>query len=290
MDIKSITSKFEESLKQQNKSLYTIIAYKTDIDQYLNFCFKIRGKNINEVTAEDIKAFIEDLKNKGYTMKSISRKLNSIRTFSKYALHQKIINDNPSLSITHPKIENKLPRVLSTQEYRALRDVCREDKRLYCIFELLLQTGIKIGELCRLELDDIIYDSKGKIFALRIKKYESNIERDIHLNQVAIKAIEEYLKIRPTNTTNKNIFLTKKGNPILIRNVRFYLEKAFKKAGIKDATVNDIRNTFIAHHLSKGANILIISRMVGHKRVSTTERYAELLGIDLNKLYKLDPL
>lgn len=284
-----IIKSFENKLKSDNKSIYTIIAYKKDIEQYLEFCKEVRKKEIHQITGEDIEAFIEDRKKKGYTMKSISRKLNSIRTFSRYALEEKYIESNPSANISHPKIETHVPRVLTTQEYRSLRDICRRDQRLYSIVELLIQTGMKIGELCRLELEDIIYKN-GIPVRLRIKKHESSLEREVPLNQAASQAISEYLAVRPKFDGKSELFLTKTGNPLLMRNIRFYLERAFKKAGIKDATVNDLRNTFIAHHLAKGTSILFISQVVGHKRVSTTERYANLLGINREKSSSLDVL
>lgn len=289
MDVKAISELFKQKLKEENKSIYTIIAYEKDIEQFLHFCVKNIGKSIEDIDGQDVLKFIEHLKENGYTTKSISRKLNSIRTFCRFAVERKIIRQNPATNVPHPKIENKLPRVLSTQEYRALRDVCREDKRLYSIVELLLQTGLKIGELCRLHLSDIIYDNNGKPIALKIRKYESTPEREVNLNEAAANAILTYLEVRP-KVDREELFLTRRGKPVLIRNIRFYLEKAFKKAGIEGATVNDLRNTFIAHQLARGASIILISKMVGHKRISTTERYANLLGININKPSKLEVL
>lgn len=284
-----IISKFENKLKEDNKSIYTIIAYTKDIEQFLDFCKENRKKDLNKVESSDIEAFIEDRKKKGYTLKSISRKLNSIKTFFRFAIEQSHINENPSSTISHPKLESHIPRVLTTQEYRSLRDVCRKDQRLYSIVELLIQTGMKIGELCRLELDDISYKN-GIPSKLRIKRYESSLEREIPLNQAGSQAISDYIQIRPKYDDKKTLFLTKTGNPLLMRNIRFYLDRAFKKAGIKEATVNDLRNTFIAHHLAKGTSILFISQIVGHKRVSTTERYANLLGINREKNNTLEVL
>jgi site-specific recombinase XerD len=284
-----IIKSFEYKLKSDNKSIYTIIAYTKDIEQFLDFCENSRKKPFEKISSDDIEAFIQDRKKKGYTLKSISRKLNSIKTFFRFAIENKHIEENPSSKISHPKLETQAPRILTTQEYRALRDACRKDQRLYSIVELLIQTGMKIGELCRLELNDIIY--KGQIPSkLRIKKYESSHEREVPLNEPASQAIKDYLKIRPKFDGKETLFLTKTGNPLLMRNIRFYLDRAFKKAGIKNATVNDLRNTFIAHHLSKGTSILFISQIVGHKRVSTTERYANLLGISKEKTNSLEVL
>lgn len=288
----SIISKFESQLKEDNKSIYTIIAYTKDIEQFLEYCKNTKNKSLDklsEINEADISGFIENLKRRGYTLKSISRKLNSIRTFFRYCIDSRHIKENPSTHIPHPKLETHIPRVLTIQEYRALRDVCRRDPRLFSIVELLIQTGMKIGELCRLEMDDIIYKN-GIPEKLRVKKYESSFEREIPLNESASKAIIDYLQVRPKFDDKKSLFLTKTGNSLLMRNIRFYLDRAFKKAAIKDATVNDLRNTFIAHQLAKGTSILFISQVVGHKRVSTTERYAHLLGISSQKSNVLEIL
>ncbi len=188
-----------------------------------------------------------------------------------------LMTKNPSSVVTHPKIESKEPRVLSAIEYRALRDVCRKDQRLYTIVELMLQTGIRIGELARLSLEDI-HEEKNNTH-LFIKAYGSYGERIVPLNQTAMDAINDYLKIRQSTET-KNVFVTKTGRPLLVRNIRTTINRAFRNAGVSDAKVNDLRNTFIAHNLSKGSDLVTISKIVGHKRISKTEKYLDLLKKD----------
>ena len=152
-------------------------------------------------------------------------------------------------------------------EYRALRDVSRVDIRLYSIVEILLQTGIRIGELASLTLDDIRQSKDGRIDFLYIKAAGSHPARKVPLNRSAKDAINEYLKVRP-ETDDDTLFITKNGRPLLVRNIRTAIDKAFEKAQIKNAKVNDLRNTFIAHHLAK-CYLVTVSKLVGHKRLST---------------------
>jgi site-specific recombinase XerD len=191
------------------------------------------------------------------------------------------ISENVSEKLSHPKFETKPPRVLTEMEYRALRDVARSDTRLYSIVELLLQTGIRIGELSRLELDNIKTTSDGKVKYIEIQEFGSHPSRKVPLNASALSAINEYIKIRP-KSEEKNIFVTKTGNPLLVRNIRTSIQRAFEKAGIENAKVNDLRNTFIAHHLANGVSLVTVSKLVGHKRLSTTEKYLNLLDKDEN--------
>jgi site-specific recombinase XerD len=137
-----------------------------------------------------------------------------------------------------------------------------------------LQTGIRIGELAKLALEDVELDSTSP--ALTVKPAEGTVERTIPLNKPAVEALKRYLEVRPS-TTNKALFVTKTGKPLLIRNIRTAIDRYFRLAGIQGAKVNDLRHTWIAHHLEAGTSLLLISKLAGHKRVSTTERYLQFI-------------
>ncbi|HOF78893.1 MAG TPA: tyrosine-type recombinase/integrase [Candidatus Dojkabacteria bacterium] len=268
--------KFIADLQSKGRSEATVIAYSKDIEQLLNFFSKEGISSIEDTTIEDLEKYKQNLQDNNYTPKSISRKINSTRTFYRYLLDNSLIQDNPSEKLAHPKFETKPPRVLTEMEYRALRDVSRVDVRLYSIVEILLQTGIRIGELAALTLDDIRKSNDGRIDYLYIKAAGSHPQRKVPLNKSAKKAIDEYLELRP-ETEDDTLFVTKNGRPLLVRNIRTAIDKSFEKAGIKNAKVNDLRNTFIAHHLANGVSLVVVSKLVGHKRLSTTEKYLNLV-------------
>ncbi|MBN2100972.1 tyrosine-type recombinase/integrase [Candidatus Dojkabacteria bacterium] len=279
--LNQLHSDFIEDLKSKGRSQSTIIAYGKDLEQVIEFLGNKSKTAPTEVALEDLEEFKADLGKQDYTPKSISRKINSIRTFFKYLYGQNMISENPAEKLSHPKFETKPPRVLTEMEYRALRDVSRTDVRLYSIVELLLQTGIRIGELTRLKIDDVKTTKDGKLKYLDIEAFGSHPERKVPLNQSANKALDEYLKVRPKANDN-TIFVTKTGNPLLVRNIRTSIDRAFEKAGIKNAKVNDLRNTFIAHHLANGVSLVTVSKLVGHKRLSTTEKYLDLIKKEEN--------
>ena len=280
-DLAQLHEDFINDLTSKGRSESTIIAYGKDIEQLIAYLKKEDLNDPAEVTIDNLEGFKKELEGKDYTPKSISRKINSIRTFFKFLASEKVISDNPSEKLSHPKFETKPPRVLTEMEYRALRDVSRTDIRLFSIVELLLQTGIRIGELTRLDIDDIKDTKDGKFKYLVIKEYGSHPERKVPLNNSAMSAINEYIKIRP-KSENNTLYVTKTGNPLLVRNIRTSIDRAFEKAGIKDAKVNDLRNTFIAHHLANGVSLVTVSRLVGHKRLSTTEKYLDLVKREEN--------
>src|SRR3989338_8798370 len=262
---------FKKFLKDKKHSSSTIVAYGKDIEQLVSFLEELSKSHLHEVTKEDIEAFLAKMQKDGYTPKSISRKINSTRTFYRFLKVNEYVTDDPSLLVAHPRYKLAPPRILTPTEYRALRDAARNDPRMFAIIELLLQTGIRIGELANLRVSDSKKDS------LHIAAYEKHEEREIPLNKRAQEALQKYLEIRP-KTKDSHLFITKSGRPFLVRNIRTSMERYFRLAEVKDAKVNDLRHTFVAHHLKQGASLVLISKILGHKRLSTTERYLDFVG------------
>ncbi|PIR79787.1 MAG: hypothetical protein COU25_03400 [Candidatus Levybacteria bacterium CG10_big_fil_rev_8_21_14_0_10_35_13] len=259
---------FKNFLKTNQKSNSTVIAYGKDIEQLIFFLNELQRNHIHEVTKEDLDAFLAKLTKEGYTPKSISRKINSTRTFYRFLKVNEYITDDPSLLVSHPKYQLAPPRILTPTEYRALRDAARNDNRMFAVIELLLQTGIRIGELANLRLSDVKKDT------LHVAPFEKHEERTVLLNKRAQEALTRYLEIRP-KVTEDHLFVTKSGKPFLIRNIRTAVERYFRLAEIKGAKVNDLRHTFVAHHLKHGISLIVLSKALGHKRLSTTERYLQ---------------
>lgn len=280
-----LLEKFVGFLSEQGKSRFTVVAYKKDIEQFIGFAASREKTDIRDIKKEDIEGFIQNLLEKKYTKKSASRKLNSIRTFFRFLKHENVISANPAFDISHPKYVQTPPRILTKMEYRALRDVAKEDVRTYAIVELLLQTGLKIGELATLRVADVEKN------IVHIRKYGKNIERDVPLNNAASKALGAYLKERTgSDDAAAPLFITRTGNPLLIRNIRQIIDRCFQEVGIEHATVNDLRNTFIAHQLKNGATLEYISTIVGHRRISSTERFLHLVKQEAERKEKLGEL
>lgn len=269
-------NEFIEHLKGKKRASATVLAYGKDIEQLVNFFHGLQKFHVHEVKPEDIKDFLAKLQSTGYTQKSLSRKLNSTKTFFRFLKVKEYITDDPATLVEHPKFETKPPRILTPIEYRALRDTARDDTRIAAIIEILLQTGIRIGELANLKTDDIFFGEDTKEGHLYVRPQENRLERTVPLNKAAESALKKYIEIRP-KTPNRAIFVTKTGKPLLVRNIRTAIDRYYKKAGISGAKVNDLRHTWVAHHLSSGASLVLISKIAGHKRLSTTERYLTLI-------------
>lgn len=287
--IKDAHSKFVDHLKSQGRSSATVLAYGKDIEQLATFLEELKKNHVHEVGTKDLQAFMAKLVKEGYTPKSVSRKTNSTKTFFRFLKINEIITDDPATLLEHPKFEMKPPRILSKMEYRALRDAARSDTRLSAIIELLLQTGIRIGELAKLRLPDVKFGENSRAGELHVPAGESYPDRNVPLNKACETSLKKYLDIRP-QTKDDTLFITKTGRPLLVRNIRTAIDRYFRLAGIKGAKVNDLRHTFVAHHLMSGTSLVLVSKLAGHKRLATTEKYLNLIQSRLDEPVKLEEL
>jgi len=294
IDLKSTKEQFVQYLESRRRARATIVAYSKDIEQLTDFLGNLGKKAVTDISHDELDAFLKKLGSDNYTPKSVSRKINSIKTFFRFLKASSMVSVDPAIEIEHPKYEVKPPRILTKLEYRALRDACRGDARTHAIVELFLQTGVRIGELAALTLEDI------KENELHVAAQEGHAARNVPLNKAAKEALTRYMELRGASpagaksdlagATNTALFITKTGKALLIRNIRTAIDRYFRVAGIDGAKVNDLRHTFIAHHLMAGTPITTLSKLVGHKRLSTTEKYLELVKDKQVENVKLEEL
>ncbi|RLC32957.1 hypothetical protein DRH13_00550 [Candidatus Woesebacteria bacterium] len=269
---KNLLPKFTKALEEKSRSPSTILAYRADLEQLIDF---LQGKNkvlTGDARPADIEAFRDSLLTQKYTPKSVSRKLNAVKTFFRWLVSEKLVATDSSVDVAHPKIEPSVPKFLSPIEYRALRDVVRGDDRIAAIVEIILQVGLRISEVAGLQLANI---SKDKV---KIEAYATQPERTIPFNKPAKVALGRYLKLRP-KTNSPFVFVSKNGNPLAVRNIRAAIDRYMQRAEVPGYSVNDLRTTFVVENLKAGVDLILLSQVVGHKRLSTTERYLELAEV-----------
>jgi site-specific recombinase XerD len=270
--VKNLLPRFVESLKTKGRSPATILAYRSDLEQLVDFLIKKEKVTPDQVQSTDLDSFRDTLLADKYTPKTVSRKLNAVKTFFRWMIDQNLITNDPSSSVAHPKIDNVLPKFLSQLEYRALRDVTRSDIRIAGIVELILQTGLRISEVASLKIANL---KEGEML---IEAYATQPQRTIPLNKPGKDALDTYLKIRP-KSDSPYVFISKNGKPLAVRNIRASIARYMQKAELPNYSVNDLRTTFMVENLKNGVDIVLLSQVSGHKRLSTTERYLELAQI-----------
>lgn len=264
-------AQFKKHLEQSGKSPHTIRSYERQLNDLINFLLELKKEHVHLVEKQDLESFLEKILGKQST-KSVNSRAVALKSFFKFLEINEYITKNPAIALKYLKEEESKPRILSVVEYRALRDSAKGDKRYFAVIELMLQTGIKIGEVSRIKNEDINFESNK----ISIRDDSGKISRTIPLNSPAKIATEEYLKIRP-KAESDILFITKNGKAIDPRNIRMAISRYYKKAGIVNACVHDLRHTFCAHHIKKGTSLVAISYMAGHKNLNTTKKYLEYI-------------
>lgn len=276
IELRIAHKKFIEHLEENGRAGSTLIAYGKDIEQLVDFLERNGLGKVSEIELNHLESFMSKLSTEDYTPKSISRKTNSTKTFFKYLHEREYIVENVADRLKHPKVQTKAPRILSKLEYRALRDASKDDLRSFAIIETMLQTGITISELSEMKMADLDLENEpGNLF---IPAKNNKRARNIPLNKAVKEAIKEYFeKDRPKIDGADHVFVTKTGNPLLVRNIRSTIQRFYDLAGVENAKVNDLRHTFVAHHLASGTSLIQVSKVAGHLRISTTERYLQYI-------------
>lgn len=269
---KNLLPKFIDDLETKGRSPSTILAYRADLEQLVLYLLDKNKPLPEQAQPADLEGFRDNLLAQKYTPKSVSRKLNAVKTFFRWLISQNYLSADPSAQVSHPKIESAPPKFLSQIEYRALRDVVRGDVRIYAIIELILQTGMRISEVANLKKQDV-GDNE-----IKIEAYATQPERTIPLNAAAKTALSSYMSQRPEKDA-EYVFVSKNGKPLAIRNIRATIDRFMQKAELPDYSVNDLRTTFIVENLKAGVDLVLLSQIAGHKRLSTTERYLELAEV-----------
>lgn len=271
-ETRKLLPEFDQSLSELGRSPSTILAYKADLEQLVEYLEKNNILFVSDVKQETLINFRDYLLAQNYTPKSVSRKLNAVKTFFRWLKDQGHITNDVSKDVSHPESETSAPKFLTPMEYRSLRDVARADSRIAAIVELILQTGMRISEVANLKMKNVKKDH------LIVEAYATQPKRTVPLNEAAQAALKDYLRERP-QAGSEYLFVSKNGKQLAVRNIRASIDRYMEKADIPRYSVNDLRTTFIIENLRRGVDLVTISQVSGHKRLSTTERYLDLAGV-----------
>lgn len=276
---------------EKNLTKNTILAYKRDLKQYFNF-LKEKQKTPDIVTPEDITEFLWSLKQKNLRSTSIYRKTSCITQFHKFLLSENLTKNNPVKAITKPKLQRKLPQVLSVEEVDKLLNFTPKkfnDIRNKAMLEVLYATGMRVSELVNLKFEQIDLTNKFiRVFG------KGGKERVVLLNNKSIQALKEWLKIREKKFGKKDlgeyknyIFLSKLGKPISRVDFWEQLKNYVKHLGItKNVSPHTLRHSFATHMLKFGADLRVVQELLGHSDISTTQIYTQIDRQYLKEIHK----
>ncbi|TPE21090.1 tyrosine recombinase XerC [Clostridium perfringens] len=300
----------------KGKSLNTVKGYSVDLGLFFKFLKVYKGLEnnielekieeveisdlgdnfIKDITLSDIYAFLAFLeKVRNNSAYARARKVATLKSFFKFLNSKiKLIDENPTVELESPKINKRHPVYLTLdQSITVLNSMDKGNKnyyRDYCILTLFLNCGMRLSELCNIEIEKI----KGDTLTIIGK---GNKERTVYLNEASIAAIENYLKNRndskATEEAKKYLFLSSKYRPINKRSVEILVKKHIENAGFKDQkyTPHKLRHT-AATLMYKYGNVDIrsLQNILGHENISTTQIYTHVDDETLREAVKTNPL
>ncbi len=271
---------------EKNSSPHTITNYRKDIEQFRQFSGQQMGPDVPfswEMDRFAVRRYLVHLQEKKYAKSSIQRKLSSLRSLFKYLIREERVRDNPLSSIHGPKQERHLPEFLDIKEMQKLLEApqikSKAGLRDRAILEMLYSTGIRISELAGMRLANV--DFLGEVVKVRGKGKK---ERLAPVGSVALARLRDYLAVR--RGSGSGIFLNKAGKNLSVRGVQRLLDKYRKQCGIlKPISPHSMRHSFATHLLDAGANLRAVQELLGHKNLSTTQRYTHVTAQRLKKAY-----
>ncbi len=278
--------KFLEEDKKVSQN--TLQSYKRDLKQfrrYLEAC----EIHYNRVKEEDIKDYIKEMQEDGKKASSISRCIASIRSFYQFVLRNKKIKEDPTAHIQSPKIEKRVPSVLTSKEVELLlnqpKDVDLKGTRDKAMLEFAYATGMRVTEIISLNIDDVNLE-EGYVTCKN-----GNKQRNIPLGKMSLKALKEYIEearsILIKSEDEKALFVNINGGRLTRQGfwkiIKYYKEQAHIT---KDITPHVLRHSFATHLLQNGADLKAIQMMLGHSDISSTQVYMQFQDEGIKDIYK----
>lgn len=264
--------------------------YIRDISQYCEFLTKYRNiSNPEDITIDDVRSYLNSLKRNHISSASQSRKLSAIKSFHKFLMLEKYVTKNVAKLVQNPKLEKKLPTVLSIEEVDNLLNCLTEDTPLELrnktMIELAYSSGLRVSELINLKIGNLHLQSGF------IEIYgKGNKERIVPVGGEAIDLINKYLEtarlLYINNKSKDYVFLTRNGTNMTRQMFFDIIKEKAKLAGItKDVSPHKLRHSFASHLLERGIDLRLIQELLGHESISTTEIYTHINNMKLKNVY-----
>src|SRR5882724_2327548 len=279
---------FLRSLRERNTSPHTIKAYSGDLQ---NFCAYVGSRNWPSIDHLAIRGFLSHLYERGLSKTSVARSLAAVRSLYRWLAQEGIVDQNPASLVSTPKLAKKLPRVPTIEEMNTVLDgdipeVAAFPERDQLMLELLYGCGIRNSELVSINLDDISLSNGAILIRGKGKK-----ERYVPFGDSVQSALAIYLPKRQQILAGKKnhlpaLLVNQRGGRLTTRSVGRIIKKIAVAKGLSpDVHPHTLRHAFGTHLLEEGADLRAIQEMLGHERLSTTQRYTQLAMKHLLSVY-----
>ena len=277
--VEKAVDQFLRSLRERNASPHTIKAYSGDLD---NFAAYVGPRDWGKLDHLTIRGFLSHLYEKGLSKTSVARSLAAVRSLYRWLAQEGVVEQNPAALVATPKLPKKLPRVPTIEEMNTVLDgpmpeVAAFPERDHLMFELLYGCGIRNSELVDVNLDDIRMSNEAILIRGKGKK-----ERYVPFGDSVKSALAVYLPVRQWTLaehkkTSGALLINRRGGRLTTRSVGRIIKKIAVAKGLPpDVHPHTLRHAFGTHMLEEGADLRAIQEMLGHERLSTTQRYTQL--------------
>lgn len=276
---------------ERGSSPATVRSYKGDLAIYTQFLEGERHcSDITEVTRDDIAAYVSFMHEKGWAASTLERRISVVKGLHRFLVRENLSKTDPSQTIPLPKKPKALPDVLTIDQVSRMLDSLPDgsavEKRDAAILEVLYGCGLRVSELCGLDLDRIYFDEG----ALRVFGKGSK-ERIVPFSGMAATRMRTYLEeARPKLTCSKAVptaavFLNQRGGRLTRQSVNTIVARAGISIGVKNLHPHTLRHSFATHLLEGGADLRAIQEMLGHSDISTTQIYTHVQTAQLRAEY-----
>lgn len=267
----------------------TLVAYHQDLQHFQQFLQEAGINTWEMVSKKSIRAYLLNLQQQGRASATIARCLAAIKSFFHFLLQEQVVNTDPTSTLASPKIQKKLPRILSVEEMNLLLSQPVENSpgglRDKAMLELTYATGMRVSELVSLEVNQVNLD-QGYVKCIG----KGSRERIVPVGSLAIHHIKIYLQhgrslfaVRPGEY---GLFLNQRGKKLTRQGFWKILKKYARMVGIeKEITPHVLRHSFATHLLENGAHLRAVQEMLGHVDISTTQIYTHLTNAKLRQIY-----
>ncbi len=277
-------------------SPHTLRSYAADLAELGRFLRSAKVAGLAAADARTLRAYLVWLHGRGLAKASIARKLATARSCFRFLARRGHIATNPARQVASPRLPRRLPSFLPKDESKELLDAPLEDsaaaRRDRALLELLYASGLRVAECCGLDLEDL--DRRhGTVRVLG----KGGKERVVPVGDAALAALDEYLASRGGLASpggpdrrgsghNGPLFRNLRGGRLTTRSVYSIVRRRARAAGIaRRVTPHTLRHTFATHLLGEGADLRLIQELLGHSRLSTTQRYTHVSPEHLMKVY-----
>ena len=296
MNEKEINDFRDYLILERGYSENTAINYLSDISDLVDFI--LEQKFVRDLLSLRNKMhatyFVSYLMNKGLSSKSVSRKISSIRTFYAYLLENGLVSVNPFADIETPKIEKRLPNIIGNEQIEMMLSVIDRNKPLgernYLIIDLLYSLGLRVSELCNLEINDIDFFNRSVL----VKSGKGSKDRYLVLHDNLIEEIRSYISharnrllAGTKEEDNRHLLINYKGTTLTPRGVRKILNTIMDKTGeTYKITPHMLRHSCATVLLNAGMDLRSVQEILGHSMLSTTQIYTDVAIDDIKDKYR----